>query len=463
MSARLTVGTIRARQGERHVVVLANGRSVLMTLEGVREPRIGADVIGMFDAEAPEPTITIVENVTKLLLTRGAKIAVNGRPDVTATMLARLLEGTGLRAIRAGTGGIIERTPNVSDPDLAWALRYLEAEATELGLGLNVIDPLALAKGEWTDKRLRDEVLPADAVGERGALGDLKRLIAEGFSPACRTTLFAMGRGAKVPSVDFILPFSPFATGLSFSRDLSLASRSEVPTTVLSGSAARRLSSFREIAKAFAKRHLGNVRGGAETGERMIDAFADTAAAIAYLNDGGDRQAVVNFARLRECGLARDPDGSRKAPATHKAIDAVLQLGGYLEAKSPQHVLTLAAALTRSHGPVSDEVVQQMRATASDAPLVDISEVSSSLRASIRDFYAQDCDEVAERLAGDTAALDRMARYGAIMVPGGLEDVFDEALERHGAPVEEIHDGIGLYLGEDPWAEESVPSMSPTP
>lgn len=309
MSAKLTVGTIRARQGDRHVVVLADGRSVLMTLTGVREPRIGADVIGMFDAEAESPSLAIVDNVTKLLLTKGAKIAVTGRTDATATMLARLLEGTGLRAIRAGTGGIIERTPNVSDPDLAWALRYLEAEAAELGLGLNVIDPLALAKGEWTDKRLRDEMLPADAIGERGALADLKTLIGEGFTPTCRTTLFALGRGAKVPSVDFILPFSPFATGLSFSRDLAGAARSEVPTAVLSGSAARRLSAFREIAKAFAKRHLGNVRGGADTAERMVDAFADTAAAIAYLNGGGDRQAVVNFARLRECGLARDEDG----------------------------------------------------------------------------------------------------------------------------------------------------------
>lgn len=458
MAAKLTVGTIRARKGDRHVVVLPDGRQVLMSLEGVAEPRIGADVIGSFDPDVEEPVLRIVDNVTKFLLSRGARIAVSGRSDVTATMLARLLEGTGLKAIKAGTGGIIERTPNVSDPDLAWALRHLEAEAAELGLGLNVVDPLSLAKGEWTDKRLRDEILPADAVGERDALSDLKRLIGEGFSPACRTTLFAMGRGAKVPSVDFILPFSPFATGLSFSRDVSRAARSEVPLTVLSGSAARRLSAFREIAKAFAKRYLGNVRGGQDIADRMVDAFADTAAAIAYLNGGGDRQAIVNLARLRECGLARDPS----APATHRALDAVLHLGGYLEARTASHVLTLAASIARSHGPISPEAVAEMKATASDEVLVDIERVSGPLRSSIRDFYRQDCEEVAERLAGDGAALDRMARYGAFLVPLGLEDVYDDVLEANGAPETETADPIGLDFGEDPWAVEAAPSMSPS-
>lgn len=460
MAVKLTVGTIRARRGDRHVVVLSDGRQLLMTLDGVKEPRIGADVIGSFDPDAEEPSLQIVENVTKFLLSRSARIAVSGRSDVTATMLARLLAGTGLKAIKPGTGGIIERTPNVSDPDLAWALRHLESEANDLGLGLNVIDPLSLAKGEWSDKRLRDEILPADAVGERDALTDLKRLIGEGFTPACRTTLFAMGRGAKVPSVDFVLPFSPFATGLSFSRDVSGAARSEVPITVLAGTAARRISAFREIAKAFAKRYLGNVRGDAETGARMVDAFADTAAAIAYLNGGGDRQAVVNFARLRECGLARDVAGARGAPATHKALDAVLQLGGYLEAKTASHVLTLAASITRSHGPTSPEVVAEMRASASDEILIDIEKASGPLRESIRDFYRQDCQDVADRLAGDEAALDRMARYGAFLVPLGLEDVYDDILELNGAPNVETPDAIGLDFGEDPWATEASPSMS---
>lgn len=142
MAQRLILGTVRGRiGGQRHTVALTDGSVLRVQFEGEVMPRIGADVIGILDDSSGENRIELVPDVAKRMLKgKRTKIIPFGRPDVTARMLAYLLDGTGPALIRPGVGGIIERTPIIKDPDLRWALSILEPEAARLGLALNVVD-----------------------------------------------------------------------------------------------------------------------------------------------------------------------------------------------------------------------------------------------------------------------------------------------------------------------------------
>ncbi len=318
-----------------------------------------------------------------------------------------------------------------------------------------MLDPLALARAPWDGESLRNERLPADAVGERGALDDLRRLMAEGFTPACRRTLFGPSDGPKVPSVDFILPFSPFATGLSHSSAMAGASRPEVARDPLTGSEARRFSAFREIAKAFAPRYLGKVRASGSASAHVEEAFADAAAAIALANANPGTAAIRKIARLRETALARAAGmADARTPATHGVLATVMSLAGYLKAEDAPTLLQAAASIARAHAPRNDDALAKLQAEASERDtLLDLETASPAERRAVAEAYRLDCEDVAVRLEQDPRALDRMSRFGAVNVPMGLEDVFDRVLEDSGAPDFEIDgDEIGLSLGPDPWA-----------
>ena len=455
MAARLVVGTIRMLQGERHVVALPDGRTMSLTFEGGEAPLIGGDVVALVDPDDAEARIRLVPDVTRLILSHGARIAVGAPTAMTATMLAIATRGTGIGGIAPGTGGVIERTPDSGDPDLSWAIRFLGKEALDIGLGLNVLDPLALARAPWDSESLRNERLPADAVGERGALDDLRRLMAEGFTPACRRTLFGPSRGPKVPSVDFILPFSPFATGQSHSAAMAGASRPEVARDPLTGSEARRFSAFREIAKAFAPRYLGKVRTTGSASAHIEEAFADAAAAIALANANPGTSAIRKIAHLRETALARATGmADARTPATYGVLATVMSLAGYLRADDAATLLQTAASIARAHAPRNDDALAKLQAEATERDtLLDLEKASPAERRAVADAYRLDCEDVAVRLEQDPRALDRMSRFGAVNVPMGLEHVFDQVLEDSGAPAFEMDgDEIGISLGPDPWA-----------
>lgn len=449
MTARLVVGTIRARRGERHDVVLPDGSVCPVAFEGDAAPAIGADVVGLFDPDAPgTKRLSLVADVTRLIMSGRARIVTGGRSDVTARMLARMTQGAGIGAISPGTGGIIERTPTVEDPDLNWALSQLAPEARRLGLGLNVIDPLALAKAPWEDRRLTEDLLPADTTGDHEALADLKRIMAEGFTPSCRRTLFGLARGVQVPSVDFVLPYSPFQTGLSFSAGLAKARLSELPRSVLAGSDARRLSAFREIARAFAPRHLGRQRGNQTVAAHVEATFADVAAALAFLSSGGSPGAIRAFAALRQAGFSR----SERAPASHQALQTVLSVGSLIRHGGVGEILRNAASIAKTHTPASEEAIAALRAATPEGDvLYDASRLSGDQRARLAEEYAEDCEDAVARLADVPLALERMSRFGLRTVPVGLDWVFDEVMERNGAPMEGMEaESVPMSFGT-PW------------
>ena len=428
----LIVGTVRSRQGTRHTVVLPDGTRHSIIFEGTEIPRIGGDFIGMVDASSGQLRMRLVKDVTALILQGRTLISVSGRPEITARMLSRMLRGAAPGIVRPGVGGIIERTPHVNDPYLAWAIGVLEPAAAKLGIALNVIDPLALADAPWSSESLKEDVLPADATGDAGGLTDLQSLLRGGFNPHCRRTLEMTGK-AVVSSVDFIIPYSPFATGMSFSGELGGAFRSEAPKAPLSGPDARRISAFRQISMAFAQRYLGRVKAEPDMVRHVEESFADAAAAIAYLTSGGDERTVRNFARLRNAALARWDGTGEAPPATGAVVEAVLSGWRFMAVKDVGALLTQAAEAARAAAPSTSAALAALRDSCTDKGVfVELDGATAGTLRTVKRAYERDLDETLGRLRGRARAVERFARFGVKTAPAGLEDVFDEATSSAG-------------------------------
>ncbi|AOG03337.1 hypothetical protein BSY19_5023 (plasmid) [Bosea sp. RAC05] len=466
MKEALVLGTVRGRSGRRHAVALQDGSVLKVVFEGDILPRIGADVIGIISGEGDEIRMELVPDLAKRLL-KGKRVQIKtfGRPDLTARMLAHLLDGTGPAVIRPGVGGIIERTPDVRDPDLRWALSQLEPEARRLGIALNVIDPLALAAAPWADRGLVDGILPADSTGERGALSDLKALMADAFQPACRRTLVAMGRGLKVPSVDFVIPYSPFLTGSGFCARIGGAWKSEYAFPGMRSQDARRLSSFREISLAFAARHLGRIAGGEEVARQVEESFADAAAVIAFLRAGGDPSSALRFAQYREAGAARWNGEGDCPPLSWLAIRTAVATAGAMEIADTEALLSQAASLAMAHAPRSEEAMSRLKASATDRDaFVDLDRTAFRTRDVLERHYRSEVAELVARLASSPAAIERLSRFAVMTVPSGFEDAFAEMIEPARSLVDLGADEIRPLAFLDDDREPSLDEVSlPTP
>lgn len=451
--SRLLSGTIRAQQGDRHLVVTPDGARLLVRLVSDTPIRIGADVIGQL-SDDDDPTMKIVPDVTRTILRGKAKIIPIGRPDVTARMLARLLRGMGPASIKPGVGGIIERTPEIDDVDIAWALRIVDAPARAAGIAFNMIDAIAMARSSWSEARLKEEILPADVAGETSALRDLQLLLNDGMTPSCRRTIETIGRGTAVASVDFVLPYSPFATGFSWSADIARATRNEIVGIPLSGEFARRISTFRELALTFAPRYLGRVKEDPECQGQAEATFADTAAIIALLRLSGSGDTVnfapIRFQRLREAALARW-DGTGRAPvASNAALATVASIGSTLEINTADDIFRNAAGIARSSAPNTTSKLETLRSSATDRGVfVDLEKSPPALREVIAGLYRADLDETVTRLGDDGVALRRMAQFGVYHVPLGFEDVFDQAVAA--SPAGARSEDVGISFPADPW------------
>lgn len=451
MTAKLVVGTIRGQIGNRFVVVSPDGSRNTFVIESVQTPKIGVDIIGMLDTDAVEPKIRLVPDVTRAILSGRSAILVGGRPEITARLLARALQGTGPGNIRPGTGGMIERSPQSDDPDVAWAMALVAAEADRAGIALNVIDPMAMAASEWDDRILTDTVLPADIAGERGALHDLKNLLNSGLRPACRRTIETIGRGNVVSSVDFVMPYSPFATGMTWSAEIGGAARNEIAVNNVWGEDARRISTFRELSLAFVPRYLGKVREHEGAAGHIEAAFADVSAVLAYGLAGGDMLTALKFQRLREAALARWNGHDEAPPATGLGIAEAIRALATQRPRNSGELFTLAAQIAKATAPGKRADLEVLRANSTaDRVFVDLDTASEEILDLAKKMYRKDLEGVVERLRHSDRAIDRMSRFGTYSVPAGLEDVFDEIVAPEGP-------GAALEFPDDPWtAREPV-------
>lgn len=422
--SRLVVGTVRGRRGPDLVVRTREGAEWIGRVtspDGTPVP-MGVDLIGRPDADG---TLVLVPDVAVDVLRRGARIVPVGRPDVTARLLAASLDGAGPGVLHVGRGGVIDRTPRGTDPDIDFALATIGPLTERLGVALNVVDPTDLAHAPWDDGRLRDEILPADTEHDPSGLAALRSSLSRGLPPTLRTSVH--GRGVR--SVDFLVPFSPFCVGQDVARDLVGATRDEVATVALSTRDARRFLTLRLCCLALADRYLPRA------GRHRQEAFADVGATTLMKHAGTGGAATLGIARLREAALARwrVRGWGDAPPATHTALVTAHRT---------------AAMNPRPAGPDKATDVDRILAGAGRAALVapaDDASVAALADRSIEGDVVADFDAVPsevtdryevslERLLdtfGDVA-LSRYAEYAAPTVPERLARVIDPILSSKG-------------------------------
>jgi len=368
------------------------------------------------------------------------------RPDLTARVLAKLLSRARSAVMAPGAGISIERMPVSSDPNLAWAMAAFQPEAERLSIALNVIDVQAVARAQWQQSSLRDLTLPADIEGSRRTMNDLTRLLRSGFHPECNR-MVEQHTGNREISVNFVLPYSPFTGALGFARNVAMMDVGTFPDVSLTVSEARRLSSARHVALALAHNRLGAGAGiqadveGSPRAAHMAACFADAAAALAFIADGGRPEAVAEYADLKEASLYYGYDMAADrlregvlTEATHRAIRAAAARTSF-EGASAKEIVTEAVRIARRTALPAARFSMEERPLSSEAASAQAA--AERVGRDLRDASHQDVQEMSEAYRRDLAFLvdehrpneaasARLVAFGAVHVPLRMDRVFDE-------------------------------------
>jgi len=448
----IVVGTVRGMRNGKYVVVRRDGSTIDVAFDGNASPLIGGDVIGRVTyGDFGEARMTLRKSILDVVLEGKVQIFPMGmRPDLTARALAKMLARAKSAVIAPGAGVSIERSPVSRDPDLAWAMSAFQPEAERLSIALNVIDVKAVAKAQWQPAALRDLALPADIEGNRRTMNDLARLLRSGFHPDCNR-MVENHTGNREISVNFVLPYSPFSGALGFARDVARMDLGTFPAVRLSISESRRISSARYVALALAHNRLGAGLGiqadvgGSPRAAHMAACFADAAAALAFLAAGGRREAIEEYALLKEAslrfGLDRATGALREGvleEGTARALRAALATV-IPEAATPKQIVSEAAKIARRTAlPASrfsgvQAPTEQEAAAAEQAALKigrDLRDAPMDAVRRMARLYRKDIAALVYEHRGNEAASARLVAFGAAHVPMRMDFVFEEETAR---------------------------------
>lgn len=462
MKGEITVGTVRGtRPDGRHILVRRDGTTTDVRFEGAIKPLVGADVVGRISYNTVgEAVMTLKPSLTDALLEGSVRIMTAGAdPDLTARMLAKMLARSKSATIAPGVGSSIRRTPTSADPDLAWALSKFGPEADRMRVALNVIDVQKVARSVWQNSELRDGSLPADIEGSQRSMNELVRLLRSGFHPACSRTIEAF-TGNREISVNFVLPYSPFAGASGFARSVSGMDLGTCPRIDMTVSEARRLSSARTLALAIAHKALSAGAGmqadvtQSPRAAHLANCIADASAVLAFLADGGRRSAAEEYVALKESsfffGVSEDAETARPGvlvEATHNVMRAALE-ENVTEATTMRAILSVSARLAKKHA-FGVRRFEQDAGRLTDAELDAGAEAANRIAVDLRDHAGEpvvlECaDAYREELAtlvaefeGDPIASTRLQTFGRLHAPHAFAPIFEEET---------------AHLGEDAYA-----------
>jgi hypothetical protein len=449
MRGDILVGTVRARKDNgRYVVVGRDGAVRDVLFEGRQAPLVGGDVIGRVRYnKVGEAVMSLRKSLTETLLEGRVKITMLGtRPDLTARSIAKVLARSKSAMISPGKGSSIERMSETDDPDLAWALGIFKPEADRSGIALNVIDVQKVARSVWDNAKLRDGTLPADIEGNRRSMSDLVQLLRSGFHPSC-SRMVEHYSGNREISVNFILPYSPFNGATGFARKAAGMNNSVMPTTTLTVSEARRIGAARTIALGMAHDKLiaGSVQADVMQSRRamhLANCFADAAAAMAFLSSGGRRQAIEEYADLKEASLFFGLDDSEDvaqegilAEATHKVIRKVLEAdipagmkAADIVAQARRLATRYALPFIRFNGERDNVTPEEVDGAveAANRIAVDLRDNDHSVREICERSYRAELRTLVDEYSADPVASQRLVVFGRLNVPVGMLQVFEE-------------------------------------
>lgn len=446
---RILVGTVRGARDGRHIVVRRDGKVSEVIFEGGYRPLIGGDVVGTVRS-TPDGVnrMTLRENVLDIILEGRTRIFPTGaRPDLTARILAKILSRSRSAVLAPGSGVSMERSPVSHDPDLAWAMAAFQPEAERLSIALNVIDVQAVAKAAWQRTSLRDLTLPADVEGSRRAMSDLSRLLRSGFSPDCNRMIEHYTGNHEI-SVNFVLPYSPFSGALGFAREVARMDAGTFPDVTMTMAESRRLSAARHVALALAHNRLGagqGIQADPDLSDRtahMAACFADAAASLAFLASGGRREAIEEYAALRQAslhfgyfpGTGEFREGVL-VDATHRAIREALT-ARITDGMGAREIVSAAVRIARRTafpssrftlgpgGPTTEEAAEA--AYAAEAVGRDLRDASRSEVEEMAVRYRRDLRALVEEHSGSEESSARMLAFGSVHIPMRMSSVFED-------------------------------------
>lgn len=447
----IIVGTVRGKNRDgSYVVVRRDGRRANVFFHS-GSPTIGSDVIGNAVPDGDDRMkMTLQPTVLDALLAGHSKIVpITKRADLTARVLAKILERAKSAVFKPGAGMSIERMPHSDDPDIRWAMDNFKPEAERLGLALNVIDVKAVTRSPWDMRSLQNFSLPADIEGSRRSRDELTKILRSGFHPAC-SRIVERFTGTNEISVNFVVPYSPFAGSVGFARDAAQMNIGVFPLCSMNISETRRLSSARQMALAIAHNRLSVGKGfqaDLDTHPRvrhLSNCFADAAACLVFLSRGGRPEVIDEYAHLKEASLFFGYDastGGLKAgvleQATHRAIRAVIEW--HSEQRDQEHsikdLVTKAVRIAKAtafeglrFADASAVTEQELFGAVNSANFIaaDLASATREYLDNLGEKYRDDLDALVEEHRNDPVAAQRLMTFGAVHVPDRLEEIFSE-------------------------------------
>jgi hypothetical protein len=444
----IIVGTVRGRNTDgSYVVVRRDGRPLNVFFPGT-SPTVGSDIIGNLAVDdTGRSTMNLHPTVMDALLDGHAKIVpITQRADLTARVMAKMLERSKSAVFKPGGGMSIERMPHSEDADVRWAMDNFRPEAERLGLALNVIDVKAVTRSPWDVKQLQNFSLPADIEGSRRSRDELTRILRSGFHPAC-SRIIERFTGQNEISVNFVIPYSPFAGAVGFARDAAQMTIHAFPLCSMDISESRRLSAARQMAMAIAHNRLTPGKGfqaDLDTHPRarhLSNSFADVAACLVFVARGGRPEVVDEYILLKEASLYfgySEPRGLNAGvleKATHRSIRAAMEW--YSESGSPdmsiRDLVTRAVRIAKAHAyeglrftDPSAVTDMELRGAVDAANLVaaDLSTSTNSYLESLSVKYCEDLATLIDEHGGHPVSAQRMMNFGSVHIPDRMERLF---------------------------------------
>lgn len=451
MKDHILIGTVRAKKGDKYVVVTRDGSPMEVKFDGGAHPPVGGDVIGVFRASPYGGwLLSLKENLNDAMMSTSTSFMIAGaRPDLTARILAKMLAKQKTAVIAPGAGMIIKRRPFSVDPDLQWALDAVAPEADRLGTALNFIDVKSITNSVWQTSSLRDMALPADIEGSQRSMFELTRILRSGFHPECSRMIETVS-GARDISVNFVMPYSPFTGVLGFARNIAAMNYGYLPIVDMTLSDSRKLSSVRMAGLAVAHKVLGAGQvsnADVEQSPRarhLANCFADALTSVVYLSRENNPAVIHAYADLRESSLCFGFDQGRYQlsegileDATHRAIRAVLKdfAGGKISSSMTSHEMTdmalkiarktaLPAARFENDGVKVERAEMTSAVEAANRVAFDLRQATPADIEAYAGYYVDDIQQLVEEHGGNALSASRLVTFGGNHVPFGMEDYF---------------------------------------
>ena len=233
--------------------------------------------------------------------------------------------------------------------------------------------------------------------------------------------------------------------------------RGHYPLTTMSISDSRKLSSARQIARALSHSVLAlKTHADVDASPRArhrSNSFADAAAAMAFVMDGGSRQIIEDFANLLQARIHFGAEGMAPVSevlegATYLAVRAACDPKLLNKIKNRSDIVRVAKTIAdRTAFPTkafsADRIPQKLIDDAHDAAQrvsIDGYNCGREHRKSIENAFRSETEKLVSEHAGSNLAASRFVMFGRNNAPLGFEHAFDEAVK--GLPSVDVTSGL---------------------